>query len=414
VTRGRAALVVVGLIALAVVLLPGRRAPVAPARTAASQPLPRAASNAPVAPDDTGMLPPPETAELIDDVIVSAAEVCPGEPFTVRVAAHDPDGADAGLYVVVAGARVGNPVVLSYGGSGDQEIPVTVFSKRGPGILDRRTASVFVRSDCALDAPRLEVTAQPAGGDALGFAATLRGRLDEPVTSYGWDFGDGVAVETAGPFVEHTFAATPATTVQGNRIVTVAAVTAKGRRIGGMTAVPFFDRYLKNKLEAGVLTPPIDVESMAVLGDDATLRARVDNREPFALALAEVEAQAIPCAGDGAPQTTTRGAASVLGSDVIPPGASRLVARLAVSSLPPGTCRVVLTARGSAPTGEPVELQVPLLLGEPPPTDAVDEDSADPARRQLFARIAGAQRLLGRDAVTPEEIDWLVRQGRLD
>jgi hypothetical protein len=55
-----------------------------------------------------------------------------------------------------------------------------------------------------------------------------------------------------------------------------------------------------------------------------------------------------------------------------------------------------------------------MVLEDPAPTEVVDEDSPDPDRRRLFARISAAQRLLGRDTVTAEELDWLVRQGRVE
>lgn len=386
--------------------------------TAPSAPTPGAPLSPPAgAAGAPGGVPPavPHAAEagqvkMMVDVQLDKLAVCPGEPLTVRITPID-IGAPVRFSTDTA---YGNPMVVVFQGAPGRRL-LRVNAGTTDYRFDVREFEIEVRERCTEAGPWLPLRQIPTHTlDLIGYQTDVRGLALPPGTPlrYSWDFGDGQRLDTPVPYVEHSFAARDQASAITSTFVVRLEVTAPGGTVGrAVVATTLDNMYAQNKAE-GTLVPLVSGQEARLL--DGAFVADCDLRqfEDGDFVIDRVDARLEDCDGK------TRGEdrqlpLSALSTTRIPPGASHL--RLTLAEPPGTTCRVTFDLHGRSPGGLPVVVPIAAALRGPAPIEITDDVlRQDPGMATRHRQATEAMRLLGKEEVTDDEIDRLIREGKIE
>ncbi len=362
-------------------------------------------------------------APIIDEIVLEKAEVCRGEENLVSVRAHTRNHDDDALlhYMIVADTGASVPVRLQ---TRDDERTgvqrqILVFGK------NNAMTSVFlpdyVVKDCDPER-QLFIKARLLANTEGHFEFTahikdVAAAAPMRPVRWRWTFPDGEPVETEVPFAAHDFEARPQDTLYAQLLVKCEAIAADGETVVGRTAVqllnPAFEEWsVKRLVRLSALMNPRFPELGPTGVVEQEVRIWHHRREPVRLTRVLVVMNPLPTSPSAArgPIVQEATPVSVLGTDVVPPGAGIRQKMRLDTTMFPELYSVDYLIEGVSAEGAQAHGNFSVMRPPPRPT----RDNSQPVlSAYMRAKILRARELLGKEFVTDEDIWTLEREGKM-
>jgi len=359
---------------------------------------------------------------VIDEITVEKREICAGEENLVTVRAHTEREQDAPELQVLIDGNAGSQVALrptSYLGPDGK--PPRVIAHLG----DQRRISAeippFEVRDChperILDVRHRAVPNAP--GRVELWANVVQhgpGEQFKPVR-YRWELSDGTREETTTPILEKSFRDRRQDALISHVLVTCVAENADGQTLMGRTNVELFNNAYEILARKGTVLLEVDHPQFPELDANGIvnwpIRVWHHHTAPVtvtAIRRIRVSRGSEPGGGGGREQIDEVPVESVLGTTRIPAGWIEATVRLDTKA-EPDIAYVLYEMVGHTDDGYPAGGGFSVMRPTELPTRDKHTQVADV---QLMAKIMAAQKILGKQYVSDEDIWRLEREGKLD
>ncbi len=356
-----------------------------------------------------------EEEKFIKNVLLEKDPVCTGEDFLVTVEASNPNGPDSNL-VVRIGNKPGNPAIMRFTRAGEREFYVVVrdegkhieYKKVKVEVRDcADRPSVFLRS--VLHGTRPEV-AEYEVTDITGLSGSL---------SFEWDFGDGSRLKTSAPYATHNYGLREQNRFLSTFLTKVTVIDSRKVRAEGRTTISLPNIHFVSKMMGNPIVPVVYNRFPEISGGRYETKITMKNIFEEAVEFDEAEVEYRTCDTAGSPVYKTVAAGSLISSTSIP--ASSVVEDRIVlnrSSMPKGTCNVVIKLTGKMPGDNTVTasiyLDIPPAAGE----NVGDKEEGKSDRvvtdKTMQEKLNKAAAILGKDRpITPDDIKRLEKEGKI-
>ncbi|HEX5061648.1 MAG TPA: hypothetical protein VFV99_19915 [Kofleriaceae bacterium] len=362
------------------------------------------------------------TPIVIDEITVEKREICAGEENLVTVRAHAAREEDAPELQIIIDGTPGSQVALrptSYLGPDGTAPRVTAH------LGDERRVSAeippFEVRDChperILDVRHRAVPNAP--GRVELWANVVQhgpGEQFKPVR-YRWELSDGTREETTTPIFEKSFRGRRQDALFTHVLVTCIAESADGQTLMGRTNIELFNQAYEILARKGTVLLEVDHPQFPELDEKGIvnwpIRVWHHHNAPVtitAIRRIRVSRDGALGAGGGREQIDQVPVESVLGTNRIPSG--WIDAKVTLDThADPDVAYVLYEMTGRTDDGYPAGGGFSVMRPTELPTREKHVQVADV---QLMAKIIAAQKILGKQYVTDEDIWRLEREGKLD
>jgi hypothetical protein len=227
-----------------------------------------------------------------------------------------------------------------------------------------------------------------------------------------WSFGDGHTEATTQPSVKHDFDDRPQDTMESSFLIACEAESADGEKLLGRTLVPLpnpaYESFARKKMVRLFFhfEPPFPELSASGI---VKQRVRIWHARPDPVEITKVVMQRQGLSGRGRPSAEEVDVWQTLGNTTIPPGHG-LDLDLTLDTKVDQVFGKTYFLEGKSQEGFRASGSMSLMRPPAPPTRDRHTPVNDPF---LMAEIRTAERILGKDVVTHEELTRLRLEGRL-
>lgn len=360
---------------------------------------------------------PKPAQPVIDAVTVEKKSVCEGEENLITVTAHLEGSASTSLRYRIAGAEGGSVPLRDFlepDGTHSQKY-VRVF---GPGDTEVTAAIPHyeVRRCRPLRWLDIELRQRPNSDASYEFKAKLKSAAGAPsfeLASYEWSFGDGEKAVTTSPFADHSYDEREQKSAYSGFLVQVTAISKTGERVLGRHSIELLNGAFDDLERVGYVTLMNEpTPRVPALGADGrvTQRFRIHHVHEQPVLLDEVIVRGHRSEGSGDERAEELDPSVVLGLDEVPPGQGIEVTLSFDAASETKLFMKSFELSGHTPDGLPAGGTLTIMRPQQPPTRENHVPVTDP---ELIPKIVAAQKLLGKEIVSQEDIYLLERDGRL-
>ncbi|MCP4132747.1 MAG: hypothetical protein GY754_17410 [bacterium] len=349
--------------------------------------------------------------KFITDVIFEKNPVCTNEDFEVGVAAANPDGPLSELTYKIAG-RHGNPAILRYKKPGLKIVHVFVRDSREN--LDHRKVTVNVIECPEKPSIVLKADFSRTRADEGDFKVINKQGLSGKC-SYLWEFGDGSTLTTGTAFASHNYGKREQTRFDSTFLAKVTVADEEGNTAESRASIAFSNiHWISNKMGHPIF--PVIYERFPVReGNKYTVHMTIKNIYDSPIEFTSADVEYTSCnARTGKTQAVKPAASYITKAAIEANGITKDTLTFTQDSLPESTCGMLVKLKGTLSdervvTGR-LNLTIPMTEEEALRTQkgkiVTDED--------LLEKISKAKKILGKNIITPAEIEKLEQKGLLN
>ena len=378
-----------------------------------------AAASAPAVPFLATQPLDPEANVVIDGVDIEKTELCAGEENLITVRAHATKPELAGELRILIDGELGDRVaVRPFNYLTPAGVPPHVTAFVDPDHPIEVEIPKFVVRKCDRK-PSLTIEHRAMSNlpDHVELSARVSGDATFRPVRYRWEFGDGTTSVTDTPIVEKSFRDREQHELLSYMLVSCEAEAANGERVLGRETLALRNDAYDNLRRLATVTLEFDKPRFPQVNGAGVVEmpVRVWHRYPEAVTITElhelrVDRESAPGAGDAKQQERTIAVDTILPASRISPSGSTFTARLDTKA-DPKLAYVTYRFVGTTDNGLAVAGELSVMR----PTDLPTRDHHIPVTDgKLAAKIVAAQRILGQQYVTDEDIWRLEREGKLD
>ncbi|MBI5482442.1 MAG: PKD domain-containing protein [Deltaproteobacteria bacterium] len=367
-----------------------------------------------------------EPAPVIDEVTLEKQEVCEGEENLVSVKAHTVNDTDEFLHYTIS-AGTGQQVPLKVFSAGREEAStsfVMVFGRNN--VATTVPVPAYTVKSC--QAPRMVAVNYRLNPNTFAEFDFWVGITDFGVKrdqyappfrpqSYVWDFGDGTTETTTVPRVTHSYEERAQDTLYTQFLISATVVAAGGDKLVGRTSLQLMNHVFEELVVAKTLRLLVSLNPRFPTmspGNSMEQGVRIWHTRPDPVTIKKIRIVTHwEPRQKGIEKDTGEEAGSVeriLGQKEIPPG--RGVETVVSHFQPPeGPHWISMDyfLEGVTVEGWPALGNFSVMMPPRAPTAERNIPETDPVK---VAKILEAQRILGKELVTDEDLWRLEREGQ--